>query len=80
MNRFTGSATLEQLACERGEAVDANCDNEPDFACVIVNPPPPMDGDMDGYFGDDDCDDTDAYFFGCRISAWNPRMERNWKH
>ena len=54
---------LEQLACERGEAVDANCDNEPDFACVIVNPPPPMDGDMDGYFGDDDCDDTDARIF-----------------
>ena len=51
---------LEQLACERGEAIDANCDNEPDFACVIVNPPPPTDGDMDGYFADEDCDDTQS--------------------
>ena len=45
---------------EQGEAVDANCDNEPDFACVIVNPPPPMDGDMDGFFAEDDCDDSNA--------------------
>ena len=52
---------LEDAACSRGEAIDADCDNEPDYFCVIVNPPPPEleDGDDDGYPMDVDCNDSE---------------------
>lgn len=55
------AASLQQLACDQGEPVDANCDGEADYFCVIVNPPPPeLDVDMDGYPESIDCDDNEA--------------------
>ena len=31
---------LTDLACMRNEPIDADCDDEPDYFCVIVNPAP----------------------------------------
>lgn len=53
-----GAVRLEDMACEQNEGVDADCDGEADHFCVIVNPPPGDDMDMDGYFDQEDCDDS----------------------
>ena len=55
---------LEEMACQRERGIDADCDGEPDYFCVIVNPPPPdLDEDMDGYAVGDDCDDEEALIY-----------------
>ena len=53
---------LEDLACQSGGDLDVDCDGEPDYFCVLVNPEP-EDLDGDEFAEDEDCDDTNAQIY-----------------